>query len=410
LKTETKTNPSNPLSPAWTRRLDFFALSAWLALSLALAGLAWLRGGEDFRVYYAVGRVLLAGGNPYDFAQLSRSLLEVSGRVDNNPFFYPPWFAWSFTSLAWLPFQTARLAWMLANLALWLLGLWQLGRILEWPARGWRRWGMFSFVTFLFAWITWRYEQSGILLFALLVLALAALQRERWNLAGLWLALLLVKPNLTLVLVGAIQLWLIRRGKWKAFLSMCLALLILLACSTALKPDWFRPLLQAGPAGGLGEVLAGPGQVVGTRIYTTLGDWLAGFGLSAGWRTSIQATLTLAAGLCLLVVVFRSKSLMAVTVSALLANFAVTPYALQYDFPLLTPALLWAAMLASRSRVGGVVTALACLFLASVLIWERPISDGYWLVVGLVVFQLTVIRLQPGRQKQDESPPGAALV
>ena len=115
---------------------------------------ALLLFGQDFRVYYAAARLLLTGGNPYDYAQLAKMLMTVSGFVHNNPFYYPPWLAWFFTPLALLPFQIARAVWILLNWIIWNLGLWQLASLLDWPQIGWRRWLMFLYATFLFAWIT----------------------------------------------------------------------------------------------------------------------------------------------------------------------------------------------------------------------------------------------------------------
>jgi hypothetical protein len=85
-----------------TRLINFAALCAWLFSSvfMAISSLIWF--GQDFRGYYAAARVLLLGGNPYDYEQLVPILLEATGRIGNNPYYYPPWFAWFITPLAGL--------------------------------------------------------------------------------------------------------------------------------------------------------------------------------------------------------------------------------------------------------------------------------------------------------------------
>jgi hypothetical protein len=378
----------NNLDTSSTRLINFAALSAWLVTSvfMAIASLIWF--GEDFRGYYAAARVLLIGGNPYDYKQLVPILMDISGRVGNNPYYYPPWFAWFFTPLAWLPFEIARAIWMLINLSIWVLGLIQLSRLFHWPETGWRRWLMFLFATFLFAWMTWRYEQTGILLFTLLVFTLLALRKEEWTWAGIWLALLMIKPNITVLLVTAINIWLIRHGRWRPLITMCLVLTGLLLASTLATPDWYQPFLQPGFGNGLENVLDGPNRVVALRINTTLMDWLTRFGLNSDWNTAIYLIVAIIGGLTLLFVVLRSDSLIKVVVVSLLVSFAVTPYALQYDFPLLTLPLFWATALLIRSKRAMWVGCALCASMGSVLVWERPISDGYWIVIGLIALTL----------------------
>ena len=78
-------------------------------------------------------------------------------------------------------------------------------------------------------------------------------------------------------------------------------------------------------------------------------------------------------------------------VAFLLVSFAITPYALQYDYPPLTIVLYW--VMALSSRAGSIVIpALVLLLISSVLVWERPISDGYWIVIGLAGLSLWVVR------------------
>jgi hypothetical protein len=130
--------------------------------------------------------------------------------------------------------------------------------------------------------------------------------------------------------------------------------------------------------------LDGPNRVVAVRVNTSLIEWLTLLGLDGSLRTAIYAFVALTSGLTLLFFVFRSNSLMKVVIVSVLASFAVTPYALQYDFPLLTLPLFWAMALFTRSRKalwGGLAFS---IFIISVLIWESSMSDGYWMVIGLI--------------------------
>lgn len=241
----------NAEKPRWTNRLDFAMLTMWLMLSVILAIISFVLFGQDFRGYYAAARVLLAGGNPYDYHQVAQVLLDVTGEMGNNPYYYPPWFSWLFVPVALLPFQIARAIWMMLNVILWNLGLLRLGEAMPWPAPGWRRYALFALATFSFAWITWRYEQAGILVFFMLVELILSIHRQKWIRAGIWMALLLVKPNITLIVVTGISLWLLRKAQWRPVLVMLLTLVVLLSISTAITPNWFQPFTEQGFGRGL---------------------------------------------------------------------------------------------------------------------------------------------------------------
>jgi len=376
---------SNNMKAKYIKLGDFAALCTWLVSSVVMAISSLIFFGQDFRGYFAAARVLIIGGNPYDYKQLVPILLEVTGYVGNNPYYYPPWFAWFITPLTWLPFNIARVFWMLFNFAIWVVGLCLLSKLLNWPDTGWRRWLMYLFATFLFALITWRYEQTGIILFTLLVATLTTIHKKKWVWAGLWLSLLLIKPNITFILVVAIIVWLIRRGHWQPFITMCLVLASLLFVSTIATPDWYRPLFETGFRNGLGYVLDGPNNIVAVRINTTLMDWLTMFGINRTVCVVINIIASVIGGISIVWGIIKSKSLLKVVILSLLVTFAVIPYILQYDFPLLTLPLFWGLALLSYTRKtlwGGMVI---CGFIASVLVWERPISDGYWIVIGLII-------------------------
>jgi hypothetical protein len=170
--------------PQWIKRLNFSLLAAWLWMSLILGIISFISFGMDFRVYYVAARVLIACGNPYDYSLISRALLEMTGEIGNNPYYYPPWFAWLFVPFTFLPFQSARAVWMILNVIIWNIGLWYLGNIIDWPDKGWRRYSLFTLTTFSFAWITWRYEQAGILVFVILIAFILSFQNQSWTWAS----------------------------------------------------------------------------------------------------------------------------------------------------------------------------------------------------------------------------------
>lgn len=375
----------------WTDRLDFAMLSVWLLMSLLLAMIAFSWFGQDFRGYYAAARVLIAGGNPYDYHQVAPVLLELTGEMGNNPYYYPPWFAWLFVPFLSLPFQVARAAWMILNVILWSIGIWQLGRMIGWPPMGWKRYALFTLTTFSFAWITWRYEQAGILVFVICIALILSIQKQNWIWSGVWLALLLIKPNITLLVVAGISVWLLRNGQWRPVLVMFLTLVLLLSISTIITPDWFQPFTEEGFGRGLTVALDGPDQVVALRINTTFLDWLKVLGVGAGWRASLYGIAIGLAAFLFFWTVYRTRSLLEVISVLLLISHSITPYALQYDYPPLVIALFWGlSRLASSPRDLAIGLALAG-FVFTVIFWQQNISWAYWMVVGLMALVISAV-------------------
>lgn len=362
--------------------LDFAALCLWLILSAAMAFYVFFQFGQDFRGYYAAARVLLEGGNPYDYNQVARVLVDVTGRAGNNPFYYPLWFGWFIGPLSLLPFQTARAIWMIFNWALWLFGLIRLQNFLDYPHTGWRTWLLNVVATFLFAWTTWKFEQTGILLFVIVLEALIAHERQQWSRMGIFLALALIKPNVMLLPVVVLSIWLIRSKNWRPVLVALGVLGGLVLITTVLTPDWYRPFFEPHFGQGLTDVLDGPNEVTGTRLNTTLLDWLKWLGIPPAGRYTIYGVVAVMVAAVLVRGIWKSKSIMEMAVIALLVSFAITPYTLQYDFPPLVMVLFW-ALATSRHAGRQWVPILIVVFITSVLIWERPISDGYWIVIGL---------------------------
>jgi hypothetical protein len=380
-----------------TKLIDFSALWAWLITCIVMAALSYILFGQDFRGYYAAARVLLAGGNPYDYNQLAPVLQSITGWMGNNPYYYPPWFAWFFIPFTVLPFEAARIAWMIANLAAWILGLWQLGKLLNWPKKGWQRWLFFLLLTYLFAWITWRYEQIGIILFCLLVSTLIAIRRRNWPLTGIILALLLIKPNVMLIPLVALSIWLIKQGKWQPVVIMIGTIAGLFLVSTLATPDWYQPLLKPGFGSGLTNELDGPGKIVATRLNSTILDFLAWLHINGGIRMGIYVVATITAlgilGLC----ICRSSSLLQVTAMALIVSYAITPYDVQYDFPPLAFALSWclAITLSNWQPRLHWVSITMCIFIFSIPFWERPVSEAYFIVLAIAVLLGLTFRAIP---------------
>ncbi len=388
----------NLQSVQWIRRFNFLALSGWLIISLGLAVISFMYFGVDFRGYYAAARVLIGGGNPYDYRQVAPVLLEITGKMGNNPYYYPPWFAWLFVPISLFPFQVARGVWMAFNLAIWNISLWKLSQIVGWHQKGWRLYSLFILSTLTFGWITMRYEQASILVFFIMVITMLSIRNRQWNSTGFWLAFLLIKPNITLVTVVMICLWFVRKKQWRPIMVMVLTLVVLSALAICITPNLLQPFFEPGFGQGLTVALDGPNQIVAARINTTIFDWLGTFGIKGKLCLFIYCSFLLIGLVILALTLYRSKSVLELTSVSLLISFVITPYALQYDYAPLVIVLFWALSLCvtdPKLKWGGL---LLTMFVFSVSIWQQNIAWGYWIVIGLAV--LTVF----GSSQKHQSP------
>ncbi len=374
----------------WPWRLRVGSLTFWVVALLFMAASSFSYfglDGHDFRGYFAAALVVRRGGNPYDYAQVAAVLREVTGEVGNFPYYYPPWFAIALTPLTLLPFRLARALWLAGNVAFWVAGVAALSHTLGWPHRGWQRSLAFLAATYLFAWMTWRFEQLGVFLFFCLALTLwtARSHRPRWS--GALLALALSKPTITVLPVLAVLLWWLRRRQGRALQGFAVTLFASLLLSAPLLPGMLDQLQSPGVGQGLVREMDGPGQVGSFRLTTTLPHWLAmSFSAPPRLITTMQGLALLVGVGLTLWAVSRATSLLSLLSVALLASYWVAPYALQYDFPPLAIPLFAALQGTSRqSTRARRVAALLLLATLSVPLWERPISDGFWIVVGITL-------------------------
>jgi hypothetical protein len=243
---------------------------------------------------------------------------------------------------------------------------------------------------YLFGWISVRSEQVGTWLFVLTVLSLGGYRRGSSWLAGMTLALLLTKPNvtwLTALTLGLIYLGGQRRAVWWALGSFAVLLLV----STAIVPTWFTHLTEPNFGDGLRFTLDGPDRVGSARLATTLHDWLGQWTGSRSIYVLLWSLLAAGSGWILWRAWRRrTTEVYRVALSGAL-GLLLTPYALQYDYPPLALSLFWIERSLPRARPLARWGALAILvFVASVPLWERPVYDGYWMLLGILALLMSL--------------------
>jgi hypothetical protein len=160
--------------------------------------------------------------------------------------------------------------------------------------------------------------------------------------------------------------------------------ILMIVVSLLISPGWYLELLLPDKIIGLSYTLSESGVAQVTRYTTTLMDWLATYRIVGVAAYTIYVVAVFRGMLFTIKAIYNSCSVVRLMALALLVNFALTPYALFYDYsPLVLtlffvnfefaeePSLVWV------QRAGNILV-------VSSLIVGNNIAYRYWIVVVLV--------------------------
>jgi hypothetical protein len=199
-----------------------FALAAAL---VAFPDLARDPHNNDFTAFWAAGRLVLDGKNPYDAA----NLLAVERTLGWQPevplmIWNPPWFLSVLMAFGSVDFVAARSVWLVFQLMLTLgcaIALWRF-------YRGPSKWELAAvLVASVFAplFMSMKYGQFGPLCLLGLTAFLELQERRRDFLAGLFLSLATMKPHLVYMVWPALLVWSIASRRIRVLLGFTIAFL-----------------------------------------------------------------------------------------------------------------------------------------------------------------------------------------
>jgi len=375
-----------------------------LLLVALLLGWGALRGSDlrqfslsDFGEYWAAGRLLLAGGNPYSAAAL-RALQSSVGfpQQDAIMMWNPPWALSLVLPFALLPYQMASLLWLAVNGFLILFSASILWKVFSASGQGYVP--LILAGTFVPGLINLR--AGHLTPFMLLGIAgFLGLQRaQRPFLAGASAALWLLKPHLLWLVLLLLGWDIVRHRRFRLLLGLLSGTAVLLAVPLLLQPAVLQEYVSAIRAF---PMLASYAPNFGGLLRMAFGDqhhWLQFAPCLPGFAFLIYA-------------VARHQESHWEHSFALLAlvSFITSPYGWSYDEVVLLPAFL---QIAGRMReqplwlrwtgLGIYLTANAAVLLVSLwrphdayLLWTSPM----WLLLYCVGLSVT---------RQDPVPSTAA--
>jgi MFS family permease len=280
------------------------------------------------------------------------------------------------------------LAWFFVNVELTLATGYLLRRsVPEIPA-----WAPLVLVPcFLFSIAAMLLGQTTMLVFFLMALAWRLLDRHWDQSAGVVLAWLTIKPQLTAVLLLALLVWLIRNRRYKAVAAFFVTGVLLGLVSSLVLPSWLPDMLNAP------RLTPSP-----TEFFPWIGNtWfllLRSLSLEGPmlWLLYLIVALPFL-GYVLKAAFQRSTTLAHVLALSILAAFFVAPYARHYDFPvLLIPVMALLGKRPSLLTAALVVPALVVLpFVQMSLLVDYKASHdpNGWFVVECTYFWIPVLCL-----------------
>ncbi len=269
------------------------------------------------------------------------------------PFYYPPWFAMLCAAFFPLGYEGARIAWLVVNIELVFLT----GYLLREAVPGVPRSVPLAVVPlFVFTVAAVIVGQTSPLIFFLIVLAWRLAEERRDRSAGVVLAWVTIKPQLTAVLLLGLLLWAARRGRWGVVRGFAAMLALLCLVSFAILPSWLDEMLKAP------RITPPPTDYfpwIGVTWYLLLkATGLRSWGFEAAYAAVALPFL----GVVLRTAYDRSRPLRDVLSLGLLAAYFVAPYGRHYDFPVLLIPLLTLIGTRLKERSGAAML-FALLFL-----------------------------------------------
>jgi hypothetical protein len=162
-------------------RWSYGAIVLWVMIVVGVCSYAWVKPHKPslYFLWRHTGETWVQSKPLYNYEQ----------NWWQGGFRYGPPYAVLFVLLHWLPVSLGAVIWRLANVAIFLAALfWWLRHAAPVPLKG-KQTGLFFSIAAVLSVSNLHPGQVNLLLIALLLVALTAIQQQRWNLAALVLAL-----------------------------------------------------------------------------------------------------------------------------------------------------------------------------------------------------------------------------
>ena len=227
----------------WGGFIICMAIFVWRGM-LAVMDINWL-SADDYLGYWAAGKVSINGGNPYDPMQLIKFQNEVGWPDDEAVIMWsPPWTLPVMMMFSLFSYPISRTIWLVASVILVFISTNTLWKLYHGSERlRWASWlAGFTFLPVLDA---FKKGQTGFLNLLGVVGFLYFLNAKKPWLAGISLALLVVKPHISYLFLIGVFIWAIHQRAWRILTSFTLTIIVSILLSWMANPDVIEQYLLA---------------------------------------------------------------------------------------------------------------------------------------------------------------------
>jgi hypothetical protein len=313
--------------------------------------------GRDFHCWWVAGRIIAAGGDPYDpqqFVPVIRTLPpseEGALQRCGQRLSYPPWTGAVLAPFGAMPLPAAASLWASLAVMAAVLGIHWTRLLSGSPRSSW---------TFVLAFVVATQpfvralEEGQFATFILALTAGAALaMRSKSDLvAGIATAGLAVKPHIAIVSAAVLLALAIFRRRWRLVGASVASGLVLLGSTQLLRPGWIAASVGAS-----------------TSLSGTISDRATIWNLAPSSALAIVMIALLVAAVVILIRARRPDDAEILGLAVAL-GLVVAPYAWSHDFLVL--AIPWFMIVARASRLQPVprrVLTAATIFVAAPFTW-----------------------------------------
>ncbi len=290
-----------------------------------------------------------------------------TGNEDPNLFVYPFFAVFFLWPLVWLPYAWASAIWLVFLEGSLLVALFLLLDLYQWRPKPWLL-ALLVFWTLAFYYATRALfmGQMAIVVYLLEVLAMWALAKGRDRLAGVSLALSILKPQMGFLLVPFLLLWALRERRWRLITAFGACLGLLALASFATEPSWLSGWIEQMRL--YPQYTARAYPAFGSPVWIALHHYLGLSELVVSGVNLLFLGLMLWAGWTVLMQGHRERFLWALMIVLTVTHLVALRTATAHFIVFIIPAIFYFKLIAEHRRAGGQWTALA-LVATLVLPW-----------------------------------------
>jgi hypothetical protein len=280
-------------------------------------------GANDFASRWAGARAFWVDGvSPYSAEATYQIQMLIYGRpippdeeqeTDPGPFAYPFYTVFFLFPIVWMSYPWAEAVWLVVLEVCLFAGVLFTLNLYAWRPPRW-----LLICTLVWAPIFYPHAralmlgQFAVFVFAMIVVSLWALRKQKDILAGLCLALTTFKPQMVFLFIPFLLLWAVVERRWRFVVSAAGWMALFVGASFVVEPSWLGDFLAQVGRYTSYTAIGSPIWIITNEIFPFFGDWgewvLVGLTilglLAAFWRALMERSevwFDWIIGLCLIV-------------------------------------------------------------------------------------------------------------